>query len=125
MIFTKKVIFPLLSFLLFFIQPGNAQVVINEFSCSNVSTTTDDFGDTPDWIELYNSGATSVSLTGYYLSDKKNNPTKWAIPAGVSIAANGFVRIWASGRSVVNGGNIHAGFKLTQTQPEAIVFANA
>jgi len=26
---------------------------------------------------------------------------------------------------VVNGGNVHAGFKLTQTQPEAIVFANA
>ncbi len=123
--FTKTVSTLLLPLFLFFIQQGKAQVVINEFSCSNVSTTTDDFGDTPDWIELYNSGATSVSLTGYYLSDKKNNPTKWAIPAGVSIAANGFVRIWASGRSVVNGGNIHAGFKLTQTQPEAIVFANA
>ena len=66
----------------------------------------DEEGEWLDWIELYNSGATSVSLTGYYLSDKKNNPTKWAIPAGVSIAANGFVRIWASGRSVVNGRNI-------------------
>jgi gliding motility-associated-like protein len=97
--------------------------MINEFSCSNVSTLTDNFGDTPDWIEIYNAGSSTVNLDGYYLSDKKSNPTKWAIPAGVSIPAGGYKIIWASGRNTVAGTNVHTNFKLTQTQPEALVFA--
>jgi hypothetical protein len=44
-----------------------AQVVINEFSCSNISTITDNFGDTPDWVELYNPGAAAIPLNGKYL----------------------------------------------------------
>jgi len=108
------------------ITAGNAfsQVMINEFSCSNVSTLTDNYGDTPDWIEIYNAGASAVNLGGYYLSDKKSNPTKWAIPAGVSVPAGGYKIIWASGRNTVVGPNVHASFKLTQTQPEALVFAD-
>ena len=97
--------------------------MINEFSCSN-SSITDNFGETPDWIELFNAGGTSVALTGYYFSDKLSNPTKWPIPAGVTIPANGFLRVWASGKNTVVGTNIHAGIKFTQTKPEAIVFAN-
>jgi hypothetical protein len=54
-----------------------AQVVINEFSCANQNTILDNFNEYEDWIELYNVGATAVDLTGYYLSDNKNNPTKW------------------------------------------------
>jgi gliding motility-associated-like protein len=103
---------------------ADAQVMINEFSCSNVSTVTDNFGDTPDWVEIYNAGSSSVNLDGYYLSDKISNPTKWEIPAGVSIPAGGFKIIWCSGRNTVSGVNVHAGIKLTQTKPEALVFAN-
>lgn len=101
----------------------SAQIKINEYSCSNMSLT-DNFGDTPDWIELYNAGASSVSLTGYYLSDKISNPTKWAIPAGVSIPATSVLRIWASGRNTVVGTNIHTGFKMTQTKPEGLCLAD-
>jgi gliding motility-associated-like protein len=104
-------------------QKGNSQVVINEYSCSNLSIT-DNFGDTPDWVELYNAGATSVSLAGYYISDKLSNPTKWPIPAGVTINAGGFIRIWGSGRNTVSGSNIHAGIKFTQTKPEGLCFAD-
>lgn len=75
-------------FFAFFVSAADAQVMINEFSCSNVSTITDNYGETPDWVEIYNSGASSVNLAGYYLSDKISNPTKWAIPAGVSVPAN-------------------------------------
>ncbi|MCW3071800.1 MAG: hypothetical protein JWO44_1690 [Bacteroidetes bacterium] len=107
-----------------FAVKSSAQVTINEYSGANVSTVTDNFGDTPDWLEIYNSSAASVSLAGYYLSDKISNPTKWAIPAGVSVPANGFLLIWCSGRNTVSGTNVHAGFSLTQTKPEAIVFSN-
>ncbi len=106
------------------INKVNSQVMINEYSCSNSSTILDNFGDTPDWIELYNAGSSAVPLAGYYISDKISAPTKWQIPAGVSIPANGYLIIWASGRNTIAGGNIHAGIKLTQTKPEDIVFAD-
>jgi hypothetical protein len=61
----------------------NAQIVINEFSCANKNIIADNFGEFEDWIELYNAGTAPVDLTGYYLSDTKNNPTKWPIPSGV------------------------------------------
>ena len=114
---------PLIALLFSFSNSASSQVMINEFSCSNVSIA-DNFGETPDWIELYNAGGASVALTGYYFSDKLSNPTKWPIPAGVTIPANGFLRVWASGKNTVVGTNIHAGIKFTQTKPEAIVFAN-
>lgn len=103
----------------------HSQVMINEYSCSNVSIA-DNFGDTPDWVEIYNAGASVANIGGYHLSDKKTNPTKWVIPATApTVPAGGFLRIWISGRDAVVGTNVHAGFKLTQTQPEAIVFADA
>ena len=121
----KNYAFLLLLLLLFFRPEGLcAQVMINEFSCSNVSTITDNYGDTPDWVELYNAGSSAVSISGYYLSDKISNPTKWTVPAGVSVPANGFLLIWCSGRNEVSGTNVHASIKLTQTKPEALVFAN-
>ena len=40
-------------------------VVINEVMSSNGSTVYDEDGDTPDWIELYNSGTVGIDLGGY------------------------------------------------------------
>lgn len=116
----------LLIILLLFIwpPPASAQVVINEYSCSNLNSIPDNFGGFEDWIELYNPSASAVNLTGWYLSDKKTTPTKWQL-GNVVITANGFIRIWASGRGINTGGNLHANFKLTQCRPEAIVLANS
>ncbi|MDO9187175.1 MAG: CotH kinase family protein [Bacteroidia bacterium] len=108
-----------------FISKANSQVIVNEYSCSNVNTIVDNYGETPDWVELYNAGSSAVSLSGYYLSDKISNPTKWPIPVGVSIGANSYLIIWISGNDTLNGINVHAGIKLTQTKPEALVFADA
>ncbi len=105
-----------------FVFKANSQVMINEYSCAN-KTFNDNFGNSSDWIELFNAGSTSVSLTGYHLSDKISNPTKYTFPAGVSIPANGFLRVWASSANVVTGGDVHTNFSLTQTKPEAIVFS--
>ncbi|MCC7303342.1 MAG: CotH kinase family protein [Bacteroidia bacterium] len=118
-------IISLLSLLLLLSIPDSVwcqQLMINEYSASNVSQTTDNFGDNSDWVEIYNPGSSSVSLVGYYLSDNANNPTKWMINGG-TIGANGVVRIWCSGRNIQTG-TLHANFKLTQCKPEEIVLAN-
>lgn len=101
-----------------------SQVTINEYSCSNLNSFLDNFGEYEDWIELYNSGATAFNLNGYHLSDKKTNTIKWTFGA-VSIPANGFLRIWASDNNVNTGPNLHTNFTLTQCfGNEAVVFAN-
>src|SRR5688572_19366664 len=77
---------------------ADGQVVINEYQCSNLSTVTDFYNNYEDWFELYNAGASSVDLTGYHLSDKASNPTKWQIPSG-NIPAGGYMRVFCNGRS--------------------------
>jgi len=104
----------------------HAQVVINEYSVSNLNTIPDNYNEYPDWLELYNTSSSMVSLEGYYLSDDPGDPTKWQFPAGVTISANGFKKIWLSGRNEVVGNNIHTNFKLTQTKAplESILLAD-
>lgn len=102
----------------------SSQVVINEYSCANKSIIADDFGEFEDWIELHNPTATAIDISGFFLSDKASNPTKWQIPAGTVINANGYRLFYASGRDVTTGFALHTNFKLTQTQNEKIIFAN-
>lgn len=103
------------------------QVVINEFSCSNLTQFADNYQEYEDWIELYNSGTSTVLMSGFYLSDDSSNVTKYQIPANVSISAGGFIRFWCSGRNLAAGTNFHTSFKLKQTKntSEYIVLSNA
>ncbi len=103
-----------------------AQVVINEYSASNLFTVLDNYNSNEDWVELFNTGTSQVSLAGYFLSDDPADSAKWMIPESVTIAANGFIKIWLSGRNEVAGGHYHANFKLTQTnaEPEYLVLTN-
>jgi len=43
-----------------------------------------------DWIELYNTTGTSISLDDWYISDDIDDLKKWAIPA-IDIAGNDFI----------------------------------
>jgi len=115
----------LISLLLFFSVSLNAQIVINEFSAAN----TDDYlcsnGEFEDWIELYNNGASSVNLAGYYLSDNATKPQRWLIPAGTIIPAKGRLVFVASGLNSFIAPNWHTNFKITQTDTsEAVVLVN-
>ena len=85
-------------FLLFFSVQLSAQVLINEFSSSNISGITDEDGDHSDWIELYNSSALAANLEGYYLSDNAHNLKKWTLPA-ISLKPDNFLLIFASGKN--------------------------
>lgn len=108
---------------LFFIYQFDSQVLINEYSCSNVTGPTDAYGEREDWIELLNTTGASVDLTGWYLSDRSTNLTKWQIPSG-SIAANGYKMVYCSKRDLVNGAQYHPNFNLSQTEGEWIIITN-
>lgn len=103
-----------------------AQVVINEYSASNLFTVLDNYSSNEDWVELYNTGSTPVNLGGYYLSDNPADSVLWQFPDGISVPATGFIKIWLSGRNEVSGNHIHANFKLTQSKenPDFIVLTN-
>lgn len=101
-----------------------SQVVINEYSGANRNGITDDYGSNSDWIELYNAGGTAVDISGYFLSDKESNPTKWQIPPGTVLNANTYRIFFASGRDVNAGINLHTNFKITQTGGDWVVFAD-
>lgn len=61
-------------FTLFLSFHSIAQVIINEYSASNLRMYPDNYGKYEDWIELHNSGNVDVNISGWYLSDKKDKP---------------------------------------------------
>lgn len=97
-----------------FSNSSMAQVWINEACSSNNSLIEDEDDDTRDWIELYNSGSETVQLTGYYLSDSKNDSSKWQFGSG-SIAAGEYFIVFASGKDRPMVYPPHTNFKLSQS----------
>jgi len=114
----------LVSFMfLFFLSSSWGQIKINEYSCSNITGPVDVFGQNEDWIELINVSGSNVNLSGWYLSDRPTNLTKWAIPSG-TIAPNGYAMVFCSKRNLVNGNELHPNFNLSQTDGEWIILSN-
>ncbi|VGO20320.1 lamin tail domain-containing protein [Pontiella sulfatireligans] len=103
---------------------GHAQVVISEFMAKNDKTLIDGDGNYSDWIELYNLGDSSVSLTGWYLSDDANDLTQWAFPSK-SIAAGEFLVVFASGQETAGYtdslGYLHTNFKLSGSDESVVL----
>jgi hypothetical protein len=95
------------------LSTARGQVLISEFMASNGQTLADEDGDYSDWIELYNPGDASVNLDGWFLTDDASDLTKWRFP-DVSIAAKGFLLVFASGKDRgIAGSPLHTGFNLS------------
>ncbi len=62
------------------VPKSHGQLVLNEACSKNVSSLEDGFDHFPDWIELYNAGASSLELGTYFLSDDANELGKWSLP---------------------------------------------
>jgi hypothetical protein len=90
-------------------SPLSGVLFINEFMASNKKTITDEFGQYPDWVELYNAGDTGIDLRVMYLTDDLSRPMKWTFPDTV-IPAHGYVIVWCDG--AYRQGSLHASFKL-------------
>lgn len=64
-------------------------VYISEFGGSTDSVAS-------DWVEIYNSTGSAVSLAGYGLSNNPKNPAKWVFP-DISIEPGEYLLLYATG----------------------------
>ncbi len=87
-------------------------IKINEICPANSKSIKDKDGEDSDWIELYNSSNSPVNLMGYGLSDSDTKPFKWTLP-DVTIQPKSYLIVFASGKNVVENGEIHTSFKLS------------
>ncbi len=89
-------------------------VVINEILAENRTSAEDAEGQKQDWIELRNTGAATVNLAGWSLTDDAANPAKWVFP-NINLTAGQFLLIFASGKdrktTAANATN-HTSFQL-------------
>jgi hypothetical protein len=96
------------------------QIMINEVMTANASSVLDPvYYNYSEWIELYNPGTKTVSVSGYSLSNDPGNLSLWKVPAGTYIPANGFLVIWMD---KLNRG-LHTNFR-TRSNDELIFLSN-
>lgn len=74
---------------------GIPTVHLNEVMPVNDESVTDPFDEQDDWIELYNPGAATASLNGFFISDDIDEPRKWRLPAELTIPPGGILLLWA------------------------------
>jgi hypothetical protein len=100
--------------LLFFIIPlkliSAENLIISEFMAVNGHSLQDEDKEFCDWIELQNTGETSINLKGYFLTDNSQNLTKWKFP-DVKLDAGKFLIVFASEKNRMDPAkNLHTSF---------------
>ena len=101
-------------------QANAQQPVINEIVAGNNSGILDGYNDYEDWIELYNPSSQSIDITGYFLSDDKNEPDKWQLGTAV-LQGHGHLLIFAS-KKLSDTLYQHASFTIKLEGEEVFLF---
>ncbi len=57
--------------------------IISEFLADNDNTLMSSSGASDDWIEVFNSGSSSIDLEGWYLTDDASRLDKWTFPSTI------------------------------------------
>lgn len=113
---------PLLLLFILTVQFGFAQnrhFVINECMPNNSNTATDQDGEYNDWVEFYNNSNSTLNTEGYFLSDRKSEPTKFKFPS-LNINANHFLIVWLDKDTLQEG--LHTNFKLSASSEQLYLF---
>jgi len=104
------------------IAEENAELVINEYSLKG--EIANEYGDTSDWIELYNISQNKLQLKAgeWSISDNQKDKYKYILPE-ITIAANGHLLIWCDGLNKVEK-DVHANFKLSDKDEKIGLYKN-
>jgi hypothetical protein len=88
-------------------------VLINEYAV-NGAALVNEFGNTDDWVELYNTTADTVFIkqNRFYISDDETNPYKYAISKDTFLTPNGFLLVFADGLDTT-ATQFHTNFSLS------------
>ena len=90
---------------------------LNEMLAWNRSWELSPWGQSADWIELANTNTEPFDLSGLALSDAASPSDPWVFPAGTSIPANGFLRVWCDAdwpASLTASDGLNTGFALNR-----------
>ncbi|MEX1377968.1 MAG: lamin tail domain-containing protein [Eubacteriales bacterium] len=96
------------------IQPiriAQSGLLINEIMPNNKYGILDMYGDTSDWVEIYNPSTEAVSLSGFALTDDENILDKWLFPEDAFIGAKGYLLVFLSNKDTAEG-ELHACFAI-------------
>jgi len=84
---------------------------------SEVMTSTNDSSlssASHDWVEIYNSSAGTLDLSGIGLSDDANRPRKWQFPQGATINSGEYKIVFLNGEGGTENGTYCADFRLSK-----------
>ncbi len=91
-----------------------ADPIITEIVASNQTTLDDGFGNSSDWIEVYNAGDVAVDLADYHLTDSADDLTKWTFTQSFVLDPGAYGIVFASGLDTVDpAGFVHTSFSLS------------
>ncbi len=100
-------------------------VYISEVMASNDTTVTTAGADYTDWIELYNSSAEAVDLSGYGLSDNLGRARKWQFPEGSLILPGEYKLVRCDAKLDANtAAEPHTSYGLAKAGGYSIVLAD-
>jgi hypothetical protein len=91
---------------------ASAQIVISEVLAQNGEYKN---GKAYDWVELYNPDDKDADISGFFLSDNKDMPEKWAFPSGAYVKAHMYALVYCTGEAHADGGNgvFYTGFSIS------------
>ena len=100
-------------------------VWISEVQASNNAVETYSGAAKTDWIEIYNSGTSTVDLSDWGLSDDLSRGRKWQFPRGTVIAPGEYKVILCDKNTAKNSpAQPHASFKIGRLKGETITLTD-
>ncbi|MBN2166807.1 MAG: OadG family protein [Marinilabiliaceae bacterium] len=96
---------------------GAVDLKLNEILLYNDSGYVDEYGQRGTWIEIFNSGYSTVDIGGMYFSNDPNNPKKYKVAkdnVSTIIPPRNYYVVWADGNSLK--GINHLNFTLAEKE---------
>lgn len=92
----------------------NCPIEISEVLASNKHAIRDGYGSYSDFAEIHNISDRTICLSGWFLSDSKEDPAKWAFP-DVYLDPDAYLAVFLSGMESIEG-ELHASFSLNEEE---------